>query len=362
MIKILHLIYDHIKNPWVGGGAAIRCYEIYKRLSRKAYNIKVICGNYPSASEYTINNNFLYQFIGSTKNYPMSVFSYAIATAKLIKKYYKEYDIIIEDFAPWNPIFTYRLQNNIPVVLQLHQKEEINIFKRYFIFGTPFYFIEKFYPKKFRNIIVISKTFKKKFGVQSKIIPNGIEESYFNQKVYTNGEYCLFMGRIDFYHKGLDILIEAIKKSNFPLYIMGKGKNLQKLSNLAKQNKNIKYLGFTEGKDKINIIKKSRFLILPSRYEGQPLTIIEAAAIGKPVIVSDIPELKYVVDNNFGISFKCGDAEDLKKKIEYLWDNKHLIEKLGKKGREYAKHFTWDKIANEYEKYLMSLLYNNSNL
>ncbi len=354
-MKILHFIYDHINNPWVGGGGAVRCYEIYKRLSQKGHKIHVISGNYPEASSYTANDNWDYEFIGSNKNYIISVFSYAFNSFKLLKNIYMKYDIVIEDFAPWNPIFSFRFQRYRPIILQVHHKEGFNIIKKYNIFGIPFYIVEKNYPKYYKYKIAVSKESAKKFSIDAKIISNGIDERYLEEKIKFSGNYCLFIGRIDFYNKGLDILIKVFNNKKIPLYIVGIGKDVKKLKVLIKNNLTIKYLGRIIDKEKVELIKNSKFLIMPSRFEGQGIVALEAAALGKPVIVSDIPELKYVIDNGFGISFKCGDAEDLKKKVEYLWNNQDLIEKLGKKGREYAKNFTWDKIANLYEEYLLEV-------
>jgi len=70
---------------------------------------------------------------------------------------------------------------------------------------------------------------------------------------------------------------------------------------------------------------------MPSRFEGQGIVALESASMGKPVIVSDIPGLRYVVENGFGISFKNEDIEDFKEKINYLWNNEDLILKMGKK-------------------------------
>jgi len=97
-------------------------------------------------------------------------------------------------------------------------------------------------------------------------------------------------------------------------------------------------------------------MVVPSRYEGQPLTVIEAAACGKPVIVSDIPELSYTVDAGFGVSFRSGEAGELAEKMYLLLNNPSLRQEMGRKAREYARQFTWDRIAEEYEKYLLGIV------
>uniref|UniRef100_UPI00260B984E glycosyltransferase family 4 protein n=1 Tax=Sulfurihydrogenibium sp. TaxID=2053621 RepID=UPI00260B984E len=150
---------------------------------------------------------------------------------------------------------------------------------------------------------------------------------------------------------GLDLLINADIK--YPVVIAGKGKDEDKLKNLKS---NYKFIGFADEKTKLDLIKNAKFLVMPSRFEGQGIVALESASMGKPVIVSDIPELRYVVENGFGISFKNEDIEDFKEKIDYLWNNEGLILKMGKKGIEYAKQFTWDKIASEFEDYLLRVL------
>ena len=354
-MKILYFLYDHINNPWVGGGAAVRAYEIYKRLSQKGYKITIISGNYPDAKDYK-EGNIEFKFLGYKKNYILSTFSYAYYANKYLRNHYKNFDIIIEDFAPWNPIFSNQLQNLKPIILQLHHKEGKNILKKYNIFGFPFYVIEKTYHLKFKNIITVSQPTAKKFNLKNyKIIPNGIDENLLNIK--TNiGKYILYIGRIDLYNKGLDLLIDSME--SYPLLIVGKGKDEIKLKNLIKEKKNITFKGFVNEHEKIEFIQNSKFVVMPSRFEGQGIVALEAAAIGTPLIVSDIPELEYVVKNGFGISFKSGDAQDLSRKIKYLYNNESLLKKMSANGKEYAKNFSWDKIADEYENYIKQVLYN----
>jgi glycogen(starch) synthase len=117
------------------------------------------------------------------------------------------------------------------------------------------------------------------------------------------------------------------------------------------------FTGFVGGPRKFDLLRKCLLLVMPSRYEGQPLTMIEAAACGKPVIVSDIPELKYAVDAGFALSFRTGDARDLAAKMNILLGNASLRHEMGNKARGYARNFTWDRIAEEYEKFLTGIVH-----
>ena len=353
-MKILHLIYDHINNPWVGGGGAVRVYEIYKRLAKRGHDITVVSGNYHGAKDYE-ENGVKFKFTGSKRSYVISVFSYALCAIKFLKNHAKEFEIIIEDFAPWNPLFS-KFFHKI-TVLQVHHKEGLNILKKYFLAGSPFYLIEKFYPKIYSHVIAVSEKTMDKFKLKAKVITNGISEHLLFKETRI-GDYIAFIGRIDIYNKGLDSLLNACEMLDIQLKLAGKGKDVKKLIHLIEEFNlydRVSYLGFLSENDKISFIANSRFLIMPSRFEGQGIVALEAAAMGKPLIVSDIPELSYVTENGFGISFRSGDANSLKEAIEYLWNNEKLILQMGEKGRQYAKQFTWDRIAEEYENYLLKI-------
>ena len=143
-MNILHFIYDHIHNPWVGGGGARRVCEIYKRLSLKGHNICVVSSAYPYAKDYA-EGNFTMKFVGLHNSYVLSVFFYTLCSNIYLQNNYNKYDIIIEDFpAPWNPLFSMRIKNK-PVILQMQNYLGKEVLKQYWIWGLPFYLIEKFY-------------------------------------------------------------------------------------------------------------------------------------------------------------------------------------------------------------------------
>jgi len=344
-VKILHLIYDHINNPWLGGGGAVRVYEIYRRLNNRGYEVNIVCGSFPGAQDYR-ERNIRFKFVGFNGNYIISTLSYAYFAYRFLRKNWKAFDFIIEDFAPWNPVFSHRFQNMKPVVLQLHHMMGIKIVRKYYVFGLPFYLIENLYPKRFRNIVSVSEETLRKYEVDGYVIPNGIN-FLIDAKDIKIGDYILYLGRIEFYNKGLDLLLDA--NLGLKTIIVGKGKDERLLKGLKRE---YQFLGFVDEKMKRSLIENSRFLVMPSRYEGQGIVALEAAAMGKPVVVSDIPELRYVVENGFGISFRSKNVDDLKEKIENLWKDESLILEMGKRGVEFARSYTWDEMAVKYEQYL----------
>lgn len=354
-MKILHLIYDHVKNPWVGGGGAVRAYEIYKRLAER-HEITIVCGKFPGSSDYN-EGKLCVKFVGTSRsNYVLSTFCYAARAAGYVKDHAGEYDVVIEDFAPYNPVFSFLWKKD--AVLQLHQREGLVHLKKYAVLGILFFLVEKYYHRLFLNAITISGASKNRFGLAARaaIIPNGFDPSLMTGD-HEEGDYELFLGRLHIGQKGLDTLSKALSMSSCRLVIAGTGKDegkAKKLFSNAVDSGLAEFAGFVKGEEKKALLRKCLCLIVPSRYEGQPLTVIEAAACGRPVIVSDIPELKYAIDAGFGISFRTGDEKDLAEKMNYLLNNSSLRHEMGTRAKEYAKNYTWDIIAEEFEDYLFS--------
>jgi glycogen synthase len=353
-MRILHLLYDHTRNPWVGGGAAVRAYELYRRLADR-HEITVVCGKYPGAADYR-EGNISFRFVGSARNnYVVSTFCYAAQAVRYLKAHAAGFDVIVEDFAPYNPVFSFHWRRD--AVLQLHQREGVRHVKKYAVFGIVFYLIEKWYHRFFVNVVTISEMNRSAFGLAAAaaVIPNGFERGLL-ERATEEGDYMLCLGRLHVDQKGLDTLRDAFRAAGGRLVIAGSGKDEARVRSLFGEEikaGSVALAGFVSGDAKADLLSKCLFMTAPSRYEGQPLTVIEAAACGKPVIVSDIPELQYAVAAGFGVSFRTGDAFDLAEKMRFLLQDRSVREEMGKKAREYARNFTWDRIAREYEHYLL---------
>ena len=133
------------------------------------------------------------------------------------------------------------------------------------------------------------------------------------------GEYFLYFGRLS-REKGILTLIKAFSRSKVSqkLYIVGD---------------RILLLGFKSGDELKEIVANSLCVCLPSEwYENGPYSIMEAQAMGRPVIVSQnggLPEL--VEDGRTGYIAQAGDVADLRDKIRKMavssMDNAYIAEK-----------------------------------
>lgn len=128
--------------------------------------------------------------------------------------------------------------------------------------------------------------------------------------------------------------------------------DLEELNNAVK-NRDIKLTGSVE--DVKPYIKKSRVFVLPSYYpEGIPRAILEAMAMGRPIITTDMPGCREtVVDgvNGFLVRKKC--SEDLAQKIIWMIKNSDKLDEMGRKSREICQEkFDVNKVNEKMLKYL----------
>ena len=84
-------------------------------------------------------------------------------------------------------------------------------------------------------------------------------------------------------------------------------------------------------------------MVLPSYREGSPRSIMEASSVALPVIVSDVPGCRQVVDNNVtGLYCKARDSLDLSKKMKVILKmTTNERQKMGQMGRQ--------KMLNQYD-------------
>jgi len=134
------------------------------------------------------------------------------------------------------------------------------------------------------------------------------------------------------------------------LVVGGDGELLEKTKRLAQKKglTNVRFLGYVDHKKEArDLYACSDYYIMTSKWEGQPLTLLEAMASGLPCIVSDIPALRIVEEARCGIVVGFNNVETAASQIiEYLGaDNTNH----SRNAREYAvSNLDWEIIARRY--------------
>jgi len=194
-------------------------------------------------------------------------------------------------------------------------------------------------------------------------IPFGVNENLSPQKkdnhllkkwgIAPDEQVILFVGGLE-YFKGVEFLIKSIPhlKGKIKLLIAGEGPLMNEYRELAKNLGIIRQVCFTGSVSDEELVKYynlADLLILPSidRSEAFGIVLIEAMACGKPVIASNLPGVRTVVDDGInGFLTTPGNVADIAKKLQLLLNNEGLRRKFGQKGREKVlKKYRWSKVG-----------------
>lgn len=193
------------------------------------------------------------------------------------------------------------------------------------------------------------------------VIYNGVEKDWFNvvkdddikmkYNIAENGVILASVGSLT-PKKGHKYLIEAVcklqkKVSNVYLLLIGAGseeKKLKDLINIYNIEKNVKLIGRQNSIDIKNILSQSDIFVLPSLWEGLPNAMLEAMALGMPIVASSVGGVPEIIENNSnGLLVSPGSCDDLVNKMLILIKDKELSRVIGQKAKETAEKYTWEE-------------------
>ena len=152
------------------------------------------------------------------------------------------------------------------------------------------------------------------------VIPNSIDASELKEQ--TQGDYVAYSGRIS-REKGVDMIIEAARRHpDIPFRFAGAVRDADLVEDLPA---NVTLMDHLSGKDLENFYRNARFFVMASRwYEGFPMTILEAARYGKPMIAPDHGGFTEIIghgDAAIGILVTPNDPSSLESAISSLWSS-----------------------------------------
>ena len=167
----------------------------------------------------------------------------------------------------------------------------------------------------------------------------------------------LSLGRVT-KEKGIDILLYAWKEvekeiKNWKLQIVGEGKDKEDFQKLALKL-NLKNVEFINGTTDVKpYYKKAKIFVIPSLFEGMPMTILEAMACKSCVVSSKTAGGKKLIKHKErGLLFEISNYKQLSEQILMLINNKELRVTLSNKAYQYVQQYKIENIAKLWDEIL----------
>lgn len=208
------------------------------------------------------------------------------------------------------------------------------------------------------------KVFGDEYRKQIRVIPGGVNINKF-KKVNTNEidkmlnikdeKIVVFAGKLTVY-KGVKYLIKAAKKIKGKVLILGDGPERKNLEKIVRDEKitNVLFLGHLGNNTDflVKFYSRADVFIAPSIWdEPLGLVILEAMACETPVVVTRKGGIPLAVkDKQNGLFIKPRNSNDIAEKVNLLFNNESLRNKMAKKAREITiEKFSWKIIARRFE-------------
>lgn len=245
-----------------------------------------------------------------------------------------------------------------------------------------FYPVEKFLARYTDMLITINqedyelataKKFKVKDGIV-KINGVGVDLSKFSvatpqakselRKEYgfNDDDFILIYPADYSYRKNHEMLFEAVYKlkdkiPTIKVLMPGQQQKLAEYTEIVKNlgiEKHINMLGYR--RDIPNLITLSDVSVSTSRQEGLPVNLIEALAIGKPIVATDVRGNSDLIENGInGYKIKLNDSDTMAEKLLELYNNPQLAEKMAQEAVKMSKKYSIENVnkslADIYKKY-----------
>ncbi len=193
------------------------------------------------------------------------------------------------------------------------------------------------------------------------VISNAIELSVFippRHRGHNNPVRLLFVGRFNAF-KNVESLLETAVRlkemgvDNFELQLAGDGErrsNLERLTVEKGLTKQLRFLGWIDRKDIVNLYHQADLFVTATTWEGMPNTVLEAMACGLPVIGSRASGLGELVREGVnGYLVDINDKSVMAERLADLINNPYERQRMGKESRKIAEQeFAWEYIAEQY--------------
>lgn len=208
----------------------------------------------------------------------------------------------------------------------------------------------------------------KKWCKQSFIMANGIERNMSPVPKNNKRIRGIYIGRFDPYQKGLDLLLEAcvackdvIQDKNIIIELYGPKRyncreEYQEQINQAGMKEYILIKDGVFGETKKEVLKNADFFVMTSRFEGMPMSLIEAMSYGLPCLITEGTNMADVVEKHNAGWISKVDSQSISIAIKRMANEIASFEQKSINAWELSKKYDWVSIAEETHNIYESLL------
>jgi glycosyltransferase involved in cell wall biosynthesis len=354
--RVLVLNERDLSHP-KAGGAEIHVTEVFGRLAAQGWEITLAASGFSGgAARDTLRAMAVERFGGLPFYYPRAAAHCARETRA------GRFDVVVECLNKL-PFFA-PVYSTAPVLALCHHLFGKTAFQQVaWPIAASVFVAERMIPRLYRRspFVVISESTRDDLasrGVEPARIevqhcgiarpqPAAIPASQRAPKI-------AYVGRLEPY-KRVDLMLRAAAqlRSRVPdleILIIGRGADQPRLERIAAEvgvSECTRFCGFVSDADRDRLLAECRICVCPSLKEGWGLTVIEANALGTPVVASDAPGLRdSVIDGETGFLVAGDDADAFARRMGDLLTDDTRVDALGSAALAWSARFDWDVAAD----------------
>lgn len=186
-----------------------------------------------------------------------------------------------------------------------------------------------------------------------KMIPNSLElENYHFSSRFSEIPNILWLRAFDeTYNPEMALEVFKIVQKKYPdvtMKMLGPDKDgsLQRIQAIVqKENLSIELPGKMSLKNWLQVTRECNVFLNTSRIDNMPVSVLEAMALGLPVISTNVGGLPYLIENGEnGLLVNSGDAEKMARQVIKIFQDENQYSTLAQNGRHTAEHYSWQKV------------------
>ncbi|MFI8962794.1 glycosyltransferase [Streptomyces sp. NPDC053493] len=348
--RVVVSIYDDAENSDYRGGGALVVEKLARRLAEH-YDVTVVTAGRRSGT--VRRHGVRYVRLPVCRAGPRAGQLLFLALLPLAARRIP-HDVWLESFTPPFSTSFLPLVSRAPVVGIDQGRSAEALWRRYHL---PFFLVERLGLRCYRHIVVLNEADASAVRRLSPradvhVIANGVETRQLDDARLGSGDSILFLGRIDTWTKGLDLLLDAYASARPPMELVLAGSGTpaeeRRLAQLvAGHGSRVRWVGYADEELKRRLLRDSAFLVVPSRHETFCLVALEGMSYGKPVLHFDLPALRWMRGGG-DVAVPPFDTAAFGERMRALATDPALRGRLGRQAGLAAQHYTWDEMTGRY--------------